>query len=247
MKKILLIILGIVGIIAVAGIIRFNFTNGGDVVVEQPVIVVPEKPISLCFYAETKTSRGLYDVSLLKMNLLKDRVTGEFRYVPAEKDSKTGEFEGTVGVVDQVAMARTADVWWNVMAEGMQSKEQLKIVFGEGTAQALFGEMIPDATGAYVYKDATKATYGVPMSDVACADVDDRLIVEQYIRTNIKTLAVGKAVLGGNWYVTNVHIDPQTKTGTMAYEDGHIQGSARFTYERNEQEVVLSNIVKVSK
>jgi hypothetical protein len=44
-----------------------------------------------------------------------------------------------------------------------------------------------------------------------------------------------------------VHIDPQTKTGTMTYEDGHIQSSARFTYERNEQEVVLSNIVKLSK
>lgn len=211
---------------------------------EVPVVIEPV-PIQLCFYREEKTSSGLYDVSLLKMNLVSDTVTGEFRNLPAEKDSKVGTFEGTVSAVDRIAMARTALVWWDSLAEGMHVTEQLKIVFGEGNAQVAFGEMMDRGDGTYIYKDTSKLTYGKSMTDVACADIDDRILVEQYIRSNIKTLAPAQPVLGGTWYVTSVHIDPAVKTGTMTYEDGHIAGRATFDYVRDGDQVTISNITKI--
>lgn len=212
---------------------------------DAAVVVVEPTVIPLCFYAETPTGRGLFDVALLKMNLVGDTVTGEFRNIPAEKDSKVGTFEGTVSAVDPIVMARTANVWWDSLAEGMHVTEELKIIFGEGNAQAGFGEMIDRGDGAYIYKDVSKIVYGKTMTDVACSDLDDRLLVEKYIRENIVTLAQTKPVLGGTWYITRVSLDPTPKTGMMFYEDGHIVGSATFSYTRDGDQVTISNIKKI--
>lgn len=239
MKKLLPIIITVTIIV---GLIYIGFTHKPTAVV-TPVATNPT-PVELCFYYESKANRGLYDVSWTRLNITGSDVTGEFRYLPAEKDRKVGMFSGIVGPVDKVAMARTLDVWWNSMAEGMETKEQLKIIFGEGTAQAEFGEMVDQGDGTYVYKDPNALTLGVPMTDVACSDLDDRIIVEQYIRDNIKTLVPESPVLGGSWYVISVHVDPVSKTGTMTYEDGHIQGSATFSYIRNANVVTLSSIQK---
>ncbi len=223
--------------------ISFN-NKKEEVINDDDTEVATIQPRQLCFYKEKKTSRGLYDVSWIKMNLSGEKVTGEFNYLPAEKDKKVGSFEGTVGAVDQMAMSRTADVWWNSMAEGMQNKEQLRIVFGEGNAQAGFGEMVDRGDGVYVYKDVSKLTYGEIMTDVSCDDISDRVAVEKYIRENIQTLAVSKVVLGGTWYVTMVHIDPSLKTGVMEYEDGHIQESANFSYAWSNGFLIVTDIVK---
>lgn len=203
-----------------------------------------QKTIQLCFYkeGENKTPQGYYDITWLKMNLTGDNVTGEFRNYPAEKDSKIGTFEGTVSKVDPYMMGRTADVMWNSLAEGMQVKEQLKIVFGKGNAQAGYGEMMDRGDGVYVYKDVSKLTYGMSMNDVACSEIDDRLVVEKYIRDNIKILVPEKPVLGGSWYALNIHVDPRTKTGTMEYEDGHINGKAVFTYVISDGQVLIGGI-----
>ena len=226
MKKILLLVI-VIGVILGA----FYFINKKEAIAPVVPPVTDVHKVQLCFYGENKTSRGFYDVAWLKMNIAGDKVTGEFKNLPAEKDSKVGTFEGTVGAVDKVAMARTADVWWDSMAEGMQVKEQLRIVFGEGTAQAGFGEMVNDDDGVYVYKDATKLTYGMSMTDVACGDIDERVAVEKYVRENIKTIATDKPVLGGSWSVTFVHVDPTSKTGEVSYEDGHIIGKIKtFSY-----------------
>jgi hypothetical protein len=138
--------------------------------------VVAINPIQLCFYKSTKTNSSFNDVSWLRLNLSGEKVTGEFNYLPAEKDKKTGTFEGTVGAVDKMAMARTADVWWSSMAEGMQNKEQLRIVFGEGNAQAGFGEMVDRGDGIYVYKDISKLSYGENMNDVGCDELNTLII-----------------------------------------------------------------------
>ena len=61
----------------------------------------------------------------------------------------------------------------------------------------------------------------------------DKIIVEQYIRDNVKIIVPEKPVLGGSWYITSVNINPSLKTGTMTYEDGHIQGNKSFSYIRN--------------
>ncbi len=243
-------IISIITIIIAVVIILLIVILGRNKTVTTDIIVPPigsdtVQTIPLCFYYEKQTSRGFYDISWLKLNITGDTVTGEFRNLPAEKDSKVGTFTGTVGPVDKMAMARTADVFWDSMAEGMQNREQLKIIFGEGTAQVAFGEMTDRGDGVYVYKDPNKFTLGFPMSDVACGELDDRIIVEKYIRINIKNLVPEKTVVGGTWYATTVHIDPREKTGTMGYEDGHIAGSANFKYIRDTESVEINSVEKV--
>lgn len=179
MKKILILITVLIVVVVLAVVIVFAIhkspTDQVGVNPDVPVIVpsgiVATQPVHLCFYGSSKTSSGLSDVSLATLNIEGSKVTGMFKYLPGEKDSKTVFFSGTVGPVDKMVMARTADVIWNVSAEGMEAKEQLRIMFGEGTAQAGFGEMVEGAAGVWNYKDVTKITYGQAMTDVSCDDV----------------------------------------------------------------------------
>ncbi len=140
---------------------------------EQPPIPVSTdiNRAQLCFYRESKTDRGLYDRAILKLNIVGDKVTGEFKNIPAEKDKKVGTFEGTVSAVDPMLMARTADVWWDSMAEGMKVKEQLIFIFGEGNAFPAFGEMTDRGDGVYVYKNIDDLSYADSLTDVACDDI----------------------------------------------------------------------------
>ncbi len=196
--------------------------------------------IGMCYQYFGDTSNGLADRAWLKMSILGDKVTGEYHNLPAEKDSKVGTFTGVVGPMDPKISARIADVWWDSLAEGMQVTEQLKIEFGEGSAVALFGEMVDRGDGVYVYKDATKLTPAFQMSQTDCESLQERLVVEKYIRENIKTITPEKPVLGGSWYVTFVNVNPSMKTGTMTYEDGHIQGHKSFSYTINNNEVKIN-------
>lgn len=77
--------------------------------------------------------------------------------------------------------------------------------------------------------------------------VDEQVLVEQYVRANIKTLAPETPVLGGSWYITSVIVEPTTNTGAMVYEDGHIEGSATFTYTIVNTVVTLGNIKSTNK
>jgi len=234
MKKILIYI--VLFIVLVFGIIFFTTKN------KKKDIVVLKEPIGMCYEYSKDNSRGFNDRAWLKMSILDDKVTGEYQNLPAEKDSKVGKFEGTVGKMDPKISGRIADVLWNSLAEGMKVTEQLKIEFGEGSAIALFGEMIDKGDGVYVYKDITKLSPGFQMSQIDCERLDDKIIVEKYIRENIKTIAPENAVLGGSWYVTSININSSQKTGVMTYEDGHIQGKASFNYTRDGNEIKINLI-----
>jgi hypothetical protein len=59
---------------------------------------------------------------------------------------------------------------------------------------------------------------------------DEILVVEEYIKNNIKTIATNKPVLGGSWYVLSVTSVPALHSGEVIYEDGHIQSKAKFEY-----------------
>ncbi len=172
MKKILILIAGVIVVAGIVLIVAFSLKKGSASTHPQPPLTegAATQPIKLCFYGATKTASGLSDVSLAVLNLSGTQVTGMFKYLPAEKDSKTGSFSGTVGAVDKIAMARTADVIWNVSAEGMTAQEQLRIVFGEGTAQAGFGEMVQGEHNIWNYKDPTHLNYGQIMTDIDCND-----------------------------------------------------------------------------
>lgn len=213
--------------------------KASDIIIQNPP---SDKAINMCYQYSKETSRGFADRAWLKMSITGDKVTGEYQNLPAEKDSKVGKFAGTVGPMDPKISGRIADVWWDSLAEGMNAREQLNIEFGEGSAVALFGEMIDKGDGVYVYKDTTKLTSGFQMSQIDCEALDDKIIVEKYIRDNVETIVPEKPVLGGSWYITLVNINPSTKTGTMTYEDGHIQGNKSFSYIRNNNEVKINFI-----
>ncbi len=239
-KKVIIIILIFI-LIAVEGVVLSAKLN----IEKLPVIendntnkiekISRKKPIEMCYYDSTKTTSGLYDVAWLKLEIFGNLVSGEFDNLPAEKDSKVGTFAGTVGPLDQQIMARHADVWWNSLAEGMKVKEELAIEFGDGSATVGFGEMVNRGDGVYVYKDKTKLSYLDQMSQIDCEFLDEKLIVEKYIRDNIKTITIDKPVLGGSWYVVSINVVPETRTGEVTYEDGHIQSKATFTYIYNEK------------
>ncbi len=207
--------------------------------------VTQAQAIDMCYQYSKDTSRGFTDRAWLAMSILGDSVTGEYQNLPAEKDAKVGKFVGTVGKMGPKISGRIADVWWDSFAEGMNVKEQLNIEFGEGSAVALFGEMVDRGDGVYIYKDATKLTPGFQMSQIDCESLNDKIIVEKYICENIKTIAKDTPVLGGSWYVVSVNINPTLKSGTMTYEDGHIQSKASFIYTRNGEEVSISSIKNI--
>jgi hypothetical protein len=75
--------------------------------------------------------------------------------------------------------------------------------------------------------------------------LDETLLVENYIREHIVTIAPEEPVLGGTFYVIDVTVNEQNKNGGFVYEDGHIQGQAVFEYSIQNNAVVLQNIQKV--
>lgn len=241
-KQILLIIL----IIIVVGVVILSIKPKETIApiekIDDTTVVEPLKTFNLCYYRSTKNDNDFYDIAWLKLNIQGEKINGEFHNVPAEKDSKIGSFEGTVGPVDQKSMARTANVWWNSKAEGIEVKEELEIKFGEGSATAGFGEMIDRGDGVYAYKDKSKLYYIEQMNQYDCDYLDEKLFVEKYIKDNIKTIATNKPVLGGSWYVISVTINPATKSGEVTYEDGHILSKAKieYTYKTNPESLVIT-------
>ena len=120
--------------------------------------------VSLCFIRNTEDG-GHADI---KMNIVGDKVTGEFNWLPNGKDAKTGTFAGSISPVDQMMMGRTLDVIWDAHAEGTVHKEQLKIIMGEGNAAPGFGEMKDRGDGVLVYANPEKIVYEPNLSDVDC-------------------------------------------------------------------------------
>ncbi len=241
MKKTLIIVL-IIGV--VFGV--FYFLTKKEAVAPEvipPVTAVEdtEGKRELCFAKfSTPDSNGFYDRYTLRLILDGEKATGELNFLPAEKDSKTGEIEGTVSAVDPKMMARTASLWWFTFAEGMSAKEELKIIFGEGTASVGLGEMKDRGDGVYVYKDPKNISYKLELNDVACMDLQERANVEVFLRENISELSPVKAVLGGTWYVVSMVIDLKNNSGTVTYEDGHLLEKKSFSYTVNDQGEIMS-------
>lgn len=134
-----------------------------------------EKSIALCFANYGKVNAmGYSNKYSLNMLLTGSKAVGNLKLIPAEKDSKVGTFIGTVSPVDKVMMARTMDLIWTAIGEGVTNKEELRIIFGEGTASIGMGEMVKSSNGIYVYKDKTKLNYDLKLTDIACEQLDNK-------------------------------------------------------------------------
>ncbi len=247
-KQIILIVL--IFIIVGAVISGFIFKKKSITIIAPENNIVTEnsntekaeepKIFNLCYSNYKKTDSGFYDKSWIILNIEGEKIKGEFNNIPAEKDSKVGLFEGTVGPLEQKIMGRRANVWWNSLAEGMNVKEELEIVFGDGSASVGFGEMVDRGDGVYVYKDKTNLTYSEQMSQIDCETLDEKVFTEKYIKENINIIATNKPVLGGTWYTISVVANPPSHNGEIIYEDGHIQSKANFTYEYQKNPQIIT-------
>lgn len=219
----------------VLGIIFYQPNIKEQKVDENQVGLDTKEPINMCYLYEKATKNNLYDKAWLKLNIIDDQVIGEFYNIPAEKDSKTGNFEGRVGPLGQTILGRKAMVWWNSLAEGMQVTEELQIIFRDGSASVAFGEMVDRGDGIYVYKDKSQLSYNSEFFQISCESLGEKIFVEKYFKDNIKNIATDKPVLGGSWYVVSIKVDPLAHSGEIFYEDGHIQKKASFIYEYNKE------------
>ncbi len=193
-----------------------------------------------CYYQETiSADRSVKDIAMLRMNIQDSKVaSGELNILPAEKDSKTGDITGVV--VTNPDQSTTANLWWNASAEGSTVREQLLVQFDKTVARIGFGAMSEQGDGSYVYTQPDSVEYTLSLNSISCDDMDDTLLVDQYVRDNIATLSAKQPVLGGTWYVVSTDIDPITDTGTVVYEDGHVQESLEFVYTRTGDSVVVT-------
>lgn len=76
--------------------------------------------------------------------------------------------------------------------------------------------------------------------------VDKAVVVGDYVRANIKTLAPNETVLGGSWYVVSINVDEVANTGNVVYEDGHIESEANFNFTVDGSEVEITDFEVVA-
>lgn len=234
----------IVIIFAVLVLVAFVIGIAKD---STPSVSIPTVPVATapttteyCYYSSTKASTGLYDRTLMRITETNGRVTGDFRMLPAEKDSKSGTFDGT-------STGGIATLIWHTQGEGMTADEELLIKYNEMSAQAAFGEMIRGANGVYVYKDKSRAVYQTLIPATDCTTLDEVLAVEKYIRTtDLSTLTKESAVLGGKLFVTSVVADPMMHTAMVSFEDGHnaFKGMVNYSYDPTTKKVTVNTYTK---
>ncbi|MDB4983890.1 MAG: hypothetical protein JWM20_69 [Patescibacteria group bacterium] len=244
MKKTFVWILGILVVAAIAVGIYFAVIKNNGAEIAAPVAENPPvaQPIGMCYSYAAPGKYGT-DRAWLQMEITDGtEVIGEYRNLPAGIDSNVGTIAGTAGPMNPATSSRIANVIWDAHVEGTNEKRELKIEFGEGSAHVLFGELEERADGVYVYKKDATFTSGFQMSQTDCETLMDRVIVERYVRDNIAMIVTEKPVLGGMWYATAVTVDPATKSGTVSYEDGHVQGKVTFSYIRNGDAVTITKL-----
>lgn len=155
------------------------------------------------------------------------KVTGELKLLPAEKDALVGSFMGLPDFMGEPGLFVGT---WKTEGEGMTADQELEFSYNEKSAKIAFGEMVLDnISNRYVYKDRDNLTY-IEIPAVDCADFNERSRVEAYLWGNIAKLSPVAPVLGGNWYVVSAQIDLESNSGSVVYEDGHVQEKRDFTY-----------------
>lgn len=120
----------------------------------------------LCYIWNTEAG----DRATISVDIVADSATGEFHFLPFEKDSKTGIFRGVISPRDPTTLARTIDAIWEARAEGTKVKEELRIILYGGAASPGFGEMILRKDGVYAYRDKNNLSYPINLQQADCGD-----------------------------------------------------------------------------
>lgn len=87
-----------------------------------------------------------------------------------------------------------------------------------------------------------EVTHSVP---VKFMEIDQKGLVENYIRENISSLNPSEPILGGSWYVLDIEFGSEN-TVKVYCEDGHIQSTFTANYIVDEDgKAALTDIVEV--
>jgi hypothetical protein len=115
-------------------------------------------PSQMCFYEEERHDGGLTSVSAVKFSIDGDKISGEVKNLPAEKDSKVGDFNAVIVTADNANHENIATGWWDARAEGSVVREELTVSFGPEEIRIFYGEMEDRGDGVYMYKDRQSAS-----------------------------------------------------------------------------------------
>ncbi len=158
-KNILVIIL----LIVILGLLYFKF---GNKISTAKVI-----DADLCYTFMQNKENGVFDEYKLRLSIKDSVAVGTLEFLPSEKDKKTGSIEGKVIKPSSDMEAHRADLIWTVISEGKVVKEELKIIFGDGTASIGLGDMIEGGDGIYKYKSIPEIVYGLVLYQTPCEEI----------------------------------------------------------------------------
>ena len=91
------------------------------------------------------------DSIILNFTRKGDSISGNFKWLPYEKDKKRSTFKGTV-------TRNTANATGVYQAEGMEYEEELIFTIEGNTASVKFGEMMEADNGVWKYKNINKTS-----------------------------------------------------------------------------------------
>lgn len=158
------------GLVVIAFLVAVGFAfkyssdpRAGQMEIENPAVAARQ----LCYEWNSETGG---DRMLLSMDLRGEDVIGEFYWLPKDKDSKTGIFKGKATPLNTETMVRTINAIWEAKAEGATVKEELKIIFGDGSANVAWGEMVDRGDGVYAYADPEHLSYQPQLWQTDCGD-----------------------------------------------------------------------------
>jgi hypothetical protein len=157
MKKLLYIILVL---LAAFLIITFIRNSKGD-----KISVLNGGAEEICFASDDYDGSNGYALALNVKNL---EVYGNLNFLPEEKDSKIGPFEGIVSDSVPGSNLRAIAVWWDTFGEGMYVTEQLAMLWDGDSISVGFGEMVPDEQGRYVYRNVDDIFYTLTLEKISC-------------------------------------------------------------------------------
>lgn len=126
---------------------------------------------SLACYSLEMGEGEIKDIYSLNFEVKGENVEGELKFLPVEKDSKTGPFEGLISPFGSDGETGVIAAWWEASGEGLTNKEQLAIQLSENSASVGFGEMRESDGGEYVYTNPTQISYSLVLPKVDCATI----------------------------------------------------------------------------
>lgn len=159
MKKNLLVILLLVILI---GVLYFQFKNKN----QTPKVADSDS----CYTLTKNKDEGSFAEYKLRLSVKDSNATGTLVFLQGGEGVKSGSIEGKVIKPSVDMRASRADLLWTAVTDTGTAKEELKIIFGDGTAAIGVGDMVLGEDGIYKYKSIPEIVYGLVLYETPCAE-----------------------------------------------------------------------------